>query len=309
MFAPLFGDLVTTATHSILFLAALAGEFLFGLIILLYASHSFVLVVADTSAGNDEVFWPDEFLTDWIGKLLYLIWLAGIWLVPTWLLLQQAEWAESPYLQTLVYLSVFWLFFPISLLSSMSVSMFWVFLHPVYIWKLAKQGRALGIVYGVSALGILICALLIAGTVFAGWLWLLPVMAPAVAATWLIYARLLGRLAWVVNPRQPPPPKPPPPRRRPRHVERPVEGEEANESGQETSPRQDEQSERAPQTFAERQARRNQPAPAPPKRPLVDGVYTFPWYGTTLKAWIALTLGALLMGALGYLMVISWPGE
>lgn len=305
MFALLIGDVVTSATHSILFLAALAAEFLFGLIILLYACHSFVLVVADTSAGNDEVFWPDEFLTDWIGKLLYLLWLVAIWLVPTWLLLHEAEWAESPFVQTLIYLTVLWLFFPIGLLSSMSVSMFWVVVHPVFVWKLAKQGRALGIVYAVSALGFLICALLIAGTVFAGWLWLLPVMAPAIAAAWLIYARLLGRLAWVVNPRQPPPPKPPPPRRRPRYVERPAEGEEANE----TSPREDEPPEHVPLTFAERQARRNQPAPPPPTRPLIDGVYSFPWYGTSLKAWIALTLGALLMGALGYLVVINWPKE
>lgn len=312
MLTPLFGDEITTATvNSILFFGSLTLEVLFGSVILLYASHSFLLVVADTSAGNDEVFWPDEFLTDWIGKPIYLVWLAAIWLVPTWLLLRQAEspgLADYPWLITLIYLVVFWLFFPISVLSSLSVAMFWVVVHPGYLWQLAKRRRELGYFYAVSGLVLGGCTALVVATVFVGWIWLLPVMAPAVAAGWLIYARLLGRLAWVLNPREPPPPKPAPPRRRPRYVEGSPGDEQREEAdaGPDAS-RVEPVTGRFPLNFAQRQARRLQPVPPPPAKPLVSGVYSFPWYGTSLRAWLALTLGALILGGLGHLMLVYWP--
>jgi hypothetical protein len=40
---------------------------------------------------------------------------------------------------------------------------------------------------------------------------------------------------------------------------------------------------------------------------MVDGIYSFPWYGTSLKTWLLLTVGTLVMGILGYLMVVNWP--
>jgi hypothetical protein len=47
------------------------------------------------------------------------------------------------------------------------------------------------------------------------------------------------------------------------------------------------------------------PAPATPQ--LFTGVYTFPWYLSTLKAWFWLTLGGLAIG-LGLQATLNyWP--
>ena len=40
------------------------------------------------------------------------------------------------------------------------------------------------------------------------------------------------------------------------------------------------------------------PPPPPPRYPLFTGVYSFPWYPTTLKAWVWLSLGGFVEGSL-----------
>jgi hypothetical protein len=52
---------------------------------------------------------------------------------------------------------------------------------------------------------------------------------------------------------------------------------------------------------------RSEPNP-PPALPLFSGVWTFPWYDTTLGSWFALTLGSLAMG-IGMRGVISYAQD
>ena len=44
-----------------------------------------------------------------------------------------------------------------------------------------------------------------------------------------------------------------------------------------------------------------------PAHPLLEGVYTFPWYARSLKAWVFLTLGGLGMGVMALALIALWP--
>ncbi len=47
--------------------------------------------------------------------------------------------------------------------------------------------------------------------------------------------------------------------------------------------------------------------PDPPAHPLWTGVYTFPWYPSSMKAWIYLSLTGLVLGAFVRGMLLTWP--
>jgi hypothetical protein len=46
--------------------------------------------------------------------------------------------------------------------------------------------------------------------------------------------------------------------------------------------------------------------PPPPPLPLVSGVYSFPWYATSRKPWLWLTLGLLALGGIVQLQMVYW---
>src|SRR6478672_8108115 len=79
---------VGDAGNAIMFVCLLVGEAIIGLLVCMYAAHCFLLVVEDTSAGSDAVYWPDEPLTDYFWKIFFLAWLGAIWLIPPWLVLR-----------------------------------------------------------------------------------------------------------------------------------------------------------------------------------------------------------------------------
>ena len=53
--------------------------------------------------------------------------------------------------------------------------------------------------------------------------------------------------------------------------------------------------------------RRSQPEYVP-ARPLFSGVFTFPWYETSLRAWLWLSIGGFAVGVGLRGMVLFWPG-
>jgi hypothetical protein len=193
--------------QAMIFVSLLAAEAVVGACVLGYAAHCFLVVVEGTAAGNDEVSWPDEPMLDWIVQAVHLLWLVAFWLVPLGIAqrsLKDVFIPEAPLLLRFLVLAVpmLWLFFPISLLSSLTAGARWVFFNPKVFPALGRSLGPLLLVYALSALLLGGCAVLWYFTLSrAGGLVLLA--APASAATMLIYARLLGWYAWQLSRRKP----------------------------------------------------------------------------------------------------------
>jgi hypothetical protein len=316
---------------SLVYSTLLLGAVIVGLGVLMYAAHCFLLVVEQTAAGNDAVYWPDELITDWFGKVFYLAWLAGVWLLPPWLLVQAFApqlLSEHPVTAAVLAAGLLWLMYPITLLSALSVSP-WVVFRPLLLIQLARRPLAGLAFYLLTAVLLAGCGLLAAMALGPGPGWLLPIAAAGVAATVLIYARLLGRLAWLLSalpaaepelPReseelpetQPEPTVAPTPLAEAPPAEAlegyGLAGEEPRMPrpsslveamiGLHEPAEAPSQLPRGEEIRAQARERRAVPRPPPPAWPLVSGIWTFPWYATSLKAWGWLMLGSLMVGGM-----------
>jgi hypothetical protein len=207
---------VGAAGNAILFLFFLVGAVLVGLITLSYAAHSFLVVLESTAWGADDVRWPDEPIVDWLWKLWYLVWLVAFWLVPLWFLIDgvvlPALGRRAVGFYPLLVLAL-WLLFPVSLFSSLSGGSRWVVFRPAVLRRLAHHVLALLAVYVLGG-GLVVgaCVLFFRALILNSWL-PVPPTAMAGAAVLLIYARLCGRVAWLVIYRTP---EKPAKRRKPR---------------------------------------------------------------------------------------------
>ncbi|MCS6853037.1 MAG: hypothetical protein NZ700_17915 [Gemmataceae bacterium] len=288
----------------LLFVGLVLAEALVALIVAPYAAHSFLVVVEETAAGNDAVVWPDEPFVDWVWKVFYAAWLAGIWLGPVYLVLRRIEPAplgETPLWKWLVAAAVLWLLFPISLLSSLSAASTWAVLHGPLLGRMVQRWPAVLTFYGLSAAVVASGGLGVATALSAEWYALLPAAVGA-AAAFLIYARLLGRLGWVLRragaaesrPRRQSPPL---------GVSRSATLPQDPAGNGHAEPTTDEEA-----RFEVRQARRRRPTDPPPTYPFFSGVFHFPVYPTTLGAWAKLTVGFGLLSALVRLQVDLMPG-
>jgi hypothetical protein len=190
-----------------------------------YVAHCFLVVLEDTAAGADKVVWPDEpHVYDWLAKAVYLVVLLGIWVAGAGVLLtllkpglEAVEWWLILFMLTLL---IVWLVFPVSLLSSLSGTSRMEIIRPVLVARLAQHPLALLAYFAASGLVLLFSFSLAflgaygwdwtLGELFGprtvpgvvqlfGWVPLMPMIGMALAAGILIYARLLGRLAWVMN--------------------------------------------------------------------------------------------------------------
>src|SRR5262245_17338212 len=124
------GAMVGAVGKLIFFFFTLCSAIIVGLFTLTYAAHCFLTIVVDTAAGNDEVHWPDEPPTDWYGKPIFLLWLLlfPFALLGMVLILAASE-LDGP-LETLALLvGLTWLFFPLSLWSSLGASSSWMIVH------------------------------------------------------------------------------------------------------------------------------------------------------------------------------------
>jgi hypothetical protein len=187
---------------------SLVAAVIVGVYVLSYAAHSLVTVIESTAAGNDAVAWPDEPIADWMARGIFLGALLMIWLGPsavasrglgdTWL-------RDNAGLRFLI-LAVpgLWLLFPIGLLSSLSASSKWIIFRPSIVGVLIRVFPATLMFYfltaflavgGGAAWYYAVCRTDFALILFAG---------PALAAGFLLYARLLGRLSLVIHRLNPP---------------------------------------------------------------------------------------------------------
>lgn len=186
------------AGGAMIFFCLTALQVLVGLFVLAYTAHSLLLVLENTAAGNDEVLWPDEPYFEWLAKLAYVAWLVALAAVPTWLLLGAIR-LPAPAARLLT-VAVPFVLFPVELLSSMSASTRWIALRPLIVWRLLLRLPALLIVYVAGGVLLGGAAWLVHRAVFGAMPLLLPVAAVALAYSVLVYARLLGRLGWLINP-------------------------------------------------------------------------------------------------------------
>jgi hypothetical protein len=192
---------------ALIFYMLLIAEIMLGLFVITYACHNFLTVMQDTAAGSDDVTWPDEPLQDWLPHGVYLIGLIVVILAPVGFMrvvLKSSGVTENLALPLLATGAIlFWLSFPVCLLSSLSGSSRLFILRAKVLVQLLRIPGAMLIFYLASAVlfaGFLGLAYL---TLANTWFLLVPVTAVAAAVVVMIYARLLGRIAWLANEVQP----------------------------------------------------------------------------------------------------------
>src|SRR5947209_9955741 len=118
---------------AMIFVCLLLAEVLVGACVLTYAARCFGVIVEGTAAGNDEVDWPDEPMFDWLGRAAHLLFLLALVLVPGAVvgrLLIRLQVGVPPGLAFLPTLVLFWVLFPITVLSSYSATSRWVVFRP-----------------------------------------------------------------------------------------------------------------------------------------------------------------------------------
>ncbi len=187
----------------ILFVMLLAASVGVGVCVLAFVARCVLVVVQETGLGQDEVIWPTEPYVDWLGHAVLFIELLGIWLAPAGILARSLRDVWLPgegALRVLILAGPgLWLFFPIGLLSSLSAQSRWV----PFRWTIFCRFLRLA----PAALGFYLLTAILIGIGVAPWYFalaanrpvLLPVAAGVGAAVVLIYSRLLGRMAWLIQ--------------------------------------------------------------------------------------------------------------
>jgi hypothetical protein len=192
--------------QAMMFMCLMVGQCLLGLLLLVYGARCFQVVVEETAAGIDEVAWPDEPYLDWLARAVHVFWLAAVWLVPVGFLLRFLARANPDLPVAALALppvGVFWLMFPIGVLSSMSASSPWAVFRPALLTGLARIAPSVVVFYAVSALLLAACAGCVGYALSTLNLLWMAGGAIAVSTTFLIYARLLGRIAWLLGSLEP----------------------------------------------------------------------------------------------------------
>ncbi|MFO0804799.1 MAG: hypothetical protein U0791_16960 [Gemmataceae bacterium] len=182
--------------RAFVFVPALVACVLFGAAFALFLANHYMNVLQSTGSGAREVSWPSEPFVDNAWKVLYLGWLIGLWLGPAWFLGQAFAKTDVPWMRYAVPLSVFWLLYPFSQLSSLSGPSVWLPVHHDVFGRLARKPH---IVLGFLFFSGLTLAVFGLGFHWAfiqeGFVFLLA-GAPLFVIAALVYARLLGRLAF-----------------------------------------------------------------------------------------------------------------
>jgi hypothetical protein len=189
--------------RAMIFVSLLAMSVLVGLFTFLHAAHCFLTTVQQTAAGNDRIRWPNEPLYDKLPRAGYLACLVAIWIAPAGLLLRiSPDWAlgGSPLFTFLTAATVLlWSLFPIGLFSALSGSSPWLVFRFAVVQFFFRRFGATLIFYFVSAalvggsFGLLYLAFSTGSIIYT---FMVP---PVVAAAFLIYARLLGRMAFLFD--------------------------------------------------------------------------------------------------------------
>jgi hypothetical protein len=185
------------AGPAIFFVLLLTAAMIVGTYVYAYTAHCFFTIFEQTASGNDEVVWPSGPFLDWLWEAVYLSWLLALWLGPIVLAVRAAANSTS----ALIFAAVaVWLFFPLTLLSSMGAVSRWTLLSPQVVRRLLGQ-RFGSLLAFYAHSGPILAA--IAGMAYltffaAGGIWFVVLTATGTATAIFVYARQLGRLAHMV---------------------------------------------------------------------------------------------------------------
>jgi hypothetical protein len=223
------------AGPAIIFMCLFVASIIVGVFVLAYAARCVLVIVQETGLGQDEIIWPHEPMQDWLGHAVQFIELLGIWLAPAALaarMLRNVWLPDDAALRMLLLTGPgLWLFFPIGLLSSLSAQSRWVPLRWGIVVSFLRVAPGAFVFYLLTAVLLSVAVVPWYYGLFGGQAVMLPVAAGVSATVLFIYARLLGRLALIiqrlpVQERAPakskaPAPKRPPPRGKKKRKARP----------------------------------------------------------------------------------------
>lgn len=196
--------------HAIVFVPLLALAMMILYLLLVFASHYFLTIVECTSHGQRQIHWPGESFTEWLGKPVHLVWLAGLYLLPAVLIAAAVgNAAGTSYVTILLTALAFAMLFPIGALSAFVARSVWIPLHPKAITLLlSKPGTTITFL----VIGFTTCLVGLGGmflAMFSAEVGLLGSVAGAFFASlaWFAYACGLGRLLFALTYKAPPPRK------------------------------------------------------------------------------------------------------
>ena len=167
-----------------------------------YAAACSLIVVEETAAGNNEIRdWMEGGWKEWVWDLFYVGYVAALPMAFAWPIVKLAG---RTYADAAIPLAIVeFVLFPIFLLSALEQDSPWFPMSPPILSSLFKAMGGWFAFYCMSALVAAACGGLVyfaVGNVSFG---LAFVIGPTFAAAMLIYARLLGRLGWVILDRVP----------------------------------------------------------------------------------------------------------
>lgn len=191
-----------SAGATIIFVFVLALLAIVGAIVLAICARYLFSVIQQSAAGNDVVEQADEPFLDWAFQGVYLLFLLGIWMAPLGIILRSISrdiFLEETILATCVAGIVLWLFFPIGALSSMSSLTRWAVFRWTIFRQLFRNGSQIEFFYPLS----LVIFILGLGpwllVIVTGHILLMCIASLCSSAAILMYARLLGRWAWILS--------------------------------------------------------------------------------------------------------------
>ncbi|HXD85533.1 MAG TPA: hypothetical protein VN641_03505 [Urbifossiella sp.] len=184
---------------ALIFVPALVGCILFGFLFALFLARSYLNVLQSTGAGAKRVAWIAGPILDSFGDVFYLAWLIGLWLIPALFVGRViAHGSDQTWLRYAVPLAVFWICYPVSQMSSLCGPSIWVPLHPDVFGRLVRKPHLVGSFLALSSAAIVALGLGFYWTFAADGMVTLVVGAIVFVVAMLFYARLLGRVAFVL---------------------------------------------------------------------------------------------------------------
>ncbi len=166
----------------------------------LYPAAIFLRIVQETAWGNDEIRWSREDWYEWITDFLYVLWVAGSAAALAGLVMLGVDRvvavSRTLWWSGTVFVALF--LFPLVLFSTMAGGSVWVVVYPPMFARLFRRPGLLAGLYVNALLFYMPCALLGYLAVVQLYAWLVPAVGLVWATYWICYARLLGRVAWVL---------------------------------------------------------------------------------------------------------------
>jgi hypothetical protein len=165
---------------------------------LAYSANCLLCVIESTAHGIDRIeSWPEGGWKEWAPKLLYVSWVAAVPILVAACIARAAEFGGVPFWP--VMLGALLLMYPVALLSALEANSVWVPLTwPIFrsLFCLCWGWFLFYVLTGLLAATVL--TVLYYGLSRFDVVAVMPV-GPLLAASILIYARLLGRLAWKIG--------------------------------------------------------------------------------------------------------------